>query len=69
MIRDHFRVAQGGPLHGRGQIGRDRRPDTWAGGSGLAALLFSKLGFADRSWEDPEQPLIFTSGHSRDTSR
>jgi len=47
---------------GRGRVvnleGRDRE----AGGSGLAALLFNKYGYADRPWNDPDQPLIFTIG-------
>ena len=36
--------------------------DTFVGGSGLAALLFSKYGHLDRPWNDPDQPLIFTIG-------
>jgi aldehyde:ferredoxin oxidoreductase len=44
MIRDHFRVLRVDLATGRGEIleldGRDR----YAGGSGLAALLFSKFG-------------------------
>src|SRR5512136_663316 len=62
MIRDHFRVLKVDLFTGRGQIEEIDGRDTCAGGSGLAAHLFSKLGFSDRSWEDPEQPLIFTIG-------
>lgn len=36
--------------------------DEVAGGSGLAALLFSIYGHADKPWNDPDQPLIFAIG-------
>jgi aldehyde:ferredoxin oxidoreductase len=62
MIRDHFRLLKVDLSIGRGQIEEIEGRDTWAGGSGLAALLFSRMGFSDRSWDDPEQPLIFTIG-------
>ena len=68
MIRDHFRVLKLDLSTGRGQIEEIEGRNTCAGGSGLAALLFSRMGFSDRSWEDPEQPLILPSGPSRDTS-
>jgi aldehyde:ferredoxin oxidoreductase len=62
MIRDHFRVLVVELSTGRGTIvnleGRDRE----AGGSGLAALLFNKYGQLTKSWNDPDQPLIFTIG-------
>ncbi len=54
MIRDHFRVLQVDLSTGRGKIEEIEGRDTWAGGSGLAALLFSRMGFSDRSWEDSE---------------
>jgi len=62
VIRDHFRVLKVDLSTGRGQIEEIEGRDTCAGGSGLAALLFSRMGFSDRSWEDPEQPLIFAIG-------
>ena len=62
MIRDHFRVLKVDLSTGRGQIEEIDGRDTWAGGSGLAALLFDRMGFSDRRWEDPEQPLIFAIG-------
>jgi len=62
MIRDYFRVLKVDLSTGRGQIEEIEGRNTWAGGSGLAALLFSRMGFSDRSWEDPEQPLIFAIG-------
>jgi aldehyde:ferredoxin oxidoreductase len=62
MIRDHFRVLKVNLSTGRGQIEEIEGRDTYAGGSGLAALLFGRLGFSDRKWEDPEQPLIFAIG-------
>jgi len=62
MIRDHFRVLCVDLSSGRGNVvsldGRDKE----AGGSGLAAILFSKYGLADKPWEDPDQPLIFAIG-------
>jgi aldehyde:ferredoxin oxidoreductase len=62
MIRDHFRVLRVDLATGRGEIleldGRDR----YAGGSGLAALLFSKFGLPEKPWDDPAQPLIFAIG-------
>ena len=62
MIRDHFRVLTVDLSTGRGKIvsidGRDRD----AGGSGLAVVLFNKYGHAEKPWDDPEQPLIFTIG-------
>ena len=62
MIRDHFRVLKVDLSTGRGKIEEIEGRNTCAGGSGLAALLFSRMGFSDRSWEDPEQPLIFAIG-------
>jgi len=32
------------------------------GGSGLAALLFSRFGLVDAPWDDPRQPLVFAIG-------
>lgn len=62
MIRDHFRVLTVDLSTGRGKIvsidGRDRD----AGGSGLAVVLFNKYGHAEKPWDDPDQPLIFTIG-------
>jgi len=62
MIRDHFRVLKVDLSTGKGQIEEIDSRSTCAGGSGLAALLFGRLGFSDRTWEDPEQPLIFAIG-------
>jgi len=62
MMRDHFRVLRVDLHSGKGEIltldGRDR----YVGGSGLAAWLFSQFGRTDKSWEDPDQPLIFAIG-------
>ncbi|MHC4508580.1 MAG: aldehyde ferredoxin oxidoreductase N-terminal domain-containing protein [Planctomycetota bacterium] len=62
MIRDHFRVLTVNLSTGRGNVvsieGRDRD----AGGSGLAAAMFNKYGHAEKPWDDPDQPLIFTIG-------
>jgi aldehyde:ferredoxin oxidoreductase len=62
MIRDHFRVLKVDLSTGRGQIEEIEGRNTCAGGSGLATLLFARMGLPDRSWEDPEQPLIFAIG-------
>jgi aldehyde:ferredoxin oxidoreductase len=62
MIRDHFRVLKVDLSTGRGQIEEIEGRNTYAGGSGLAALLFGRAGFSDRTWEDQEQPLIFAIG-------
>ena len=62
MIRDYFRVLKVDLSTGRGQIEEIEGRDTYGGRSGLSALLVIKLGFADREWEDPEQPLIFAIG-------
>src|SRR5512139_3594500 len=62
MIRDYFRVLKVDLSTGRGQIEEIEGRNTYAGGSGLATLLLSQMGFSDRSWEDPEQPLIFAIG-------
>ncbi len=47
---------------GRGNIVTLEGRDKYVGGSGLAAMLFSTYGHADRPWNDPDQPLIFTIG-------
>jgi aldehyde:ferredoxin oxidoreductase len=62
MIRDHFRVLKVDLSTGRGQIEEIEGRNTCAGGSGLAALLFNRMGFSDRKWDDPDQPLIFAIG-------
>jgi len=62
MIRDHFRVLKVDLSTGRGQIEEIEGRNTYAGGSGLATFLFGRMGFPDRVWDDPEQPLIFAIG-------
>src|SRR5512136_1677806 len=62
MIRDHFRVLKVDLATGRGRIEEIDGRDVCAGGSGLAALLFGRMGFPDRKWDDPDQPLIFAIG-------
>ena len=62
MIRDHFRILTVDLASGKGRIVTIDGRDTEAGGSGLTALLFDKYGHADKPWDDPEQPLIFTIG-------
>ncbi len=62
MIRDHFRVLLVDLASGKGEILEVEGRDLFAGGSGLAALLFAKFGQPDRPWDDPAQPLIFAIG-------
>jgi aldehyde:ferredoxin oxidoreductase len=62
MIREKFRVLTVDLGTGRGNIVNMDGRDTVAGGSGLAALLFSKYGHPDKPWSDPDQPLIFAIG-------
>jgi aldehyde:ferredoxin oxidoreductase len=62
MIRDHFRVLHVDLATGRGEVKQIEGRDRWAGGSGLAALLFSTYGMPDTPWDDPRQPLIFAIG-------
>jgi len=62
MIRDHFRVLRVELSSGRGEILALEGRDLYAGGSGLAALLFSKFALPDQPWNDPQQPLIFAIG-------
>jgi aldehyde:ferredoxin oxidoreductase len=61
-MRDHFRILIMDLTTARGRVERLDGQDRVAGGSGLAAELFNKYGYADRSWDDPDQPLIFTIG-------
>lgn len=62
MIRDHFRVLIVDLSTGKGSVAKVEGRNEFAGGSGLGALLFDKYGHADRPWDDPEQPLIFSIG-------
>jgi len=62
MIRDNFRILVVDLGTGRGNVVAIDGRDKVAGGSGLAALLFTKYSQAGRPWNDPMQPLIFTIG-------
>jgi aldehyde:ferredoxin oxidoreductase len=62
MIRDQFRVLVVDLATGKGNILMVDGRNSVAGGSGLAALLFSTHSHLDRPWNDPDQPLIFTIG-------
>jgi aldehyde:ferredoxin oxidoreductase len=62
MIRDHFRVLLVDLSAGKGKITTHEGRDKYAGGSGLAALLFNQYGHPNRPWNDPDQPLIFAIG-------
>ena len=62
MMRDHFKVLTVDLSTGRGTVEKVDGRDTVAGGSGLAAVLFTRYGHADKPWDDPDQPLIFAIG-------
>lgn len=62
MIRDYFRVLVFDLSTGQGSIKNLDGRDGFAGGSGLAAMLFHKYGLFEKPWDDPAQPLIFTIG-------
>jgi len=62
MIRDHFRVLVVDLSLGKGKIVTHEGRNEFVGGSGLAALLFNQYGHTERSWNDPDQPLIFAIG-------
>ncbi|TIH13067.1 aldehyde ferredoxin oxidoreductase [Marinifilum sp. JC120] len=62
MIRDYFRVLVVDLGSGKGNVVKVDGRNEFAGGSGLGALLFEKYGHADRPWDDPDQPLIFSIG-------
>lgn len=62
MIRDHFRVLVVNLSEGKGNIEHLDGRNSEAGGSGLAALLFSRYGYPQKPWDDPQQPLIFAIG-------
>jgi aldehyde:ferredoxin oxidoreductase len=62
MIREKFRILAVDLGTGKGNIIEMGGRDSIAGGSGLAALLFSTYGHPDKPWDDPDQPLIFAIG-------
>jgi aldehyde:ferredoxin oxidoreductase len=62
MIRDKFRILSVDLGSGRGNILEMDGRESVAGGSGLAALLFSKYGHPEKPWDDLNQPLIFAIG-------
>lgn len=62
MIMDHFRILIVDLSTGKGKVVEEEGRNSEVGGSGLAALLFNKYGFADKAWDDPQQPVIFAIG-------
>jgi len=62
MIRENFRILAVDLGTGRGKIVTIDGRDSFVGGSGLAALLFSTYGHPEKPWNDPDQPLIFAIG-------
>lgn len=59
---NYFKVLKVDLSGGKGEVIRLDGRDEVAGGSGLAALIFTKFGLFDRPWNDPGQPLIFAIG-------
>jgi len=62
MNRDHFSVLIYDLTTGKGERVHVDGRDHVAGGSGLAALLFSQYGYPEARWDFPSQPLIFAIG-------
>ncbi len=62
MIREEFRVLLIDVTTGKGKVVLLDGRNEVAGGSGLAALLYSKYGQPELSWKDDSQPLIFAIG-------
>jgi aldehyde:ferredoxin oxidoreductase len=62
VIRDAFRVLVVDLTVDRSRIESLEGRDCFAGGSGLAAMLFEQYGLVDKPWDDPDQPLIFAIG-------
>ncbi len=62
MIRAQFRILTVDLATGKGRIDLLDERDQVAGGSGLAALLYSRYGLVDQPWNAEGQPLIFAIG-------
>ncbi len=62
MIRDAFRVMTVNLTTDQSRIVSLGGREHYAGGSGLAALLFETYGRPDQPWDDPNQPLILAIG-------
>lgn len=62
MIREQFKILLYDLSEKRGKIVYHDGRNRFAGGSGLAALLFIAYGRMDRDWNAEEQPLILTIG-------
>lgn len=62
MIRDFFRILLFDLSIGKGKTVELDGRNQVAGGSGLAALIYSQYGQPEKSWDDPSQPLIFAIG-------
>jgi aldehyde:ferredoxin oxidoreductase len=62
MIRDSFRVMTVNLTTDQSRIVSLEGREHYAGGSGLAALLFETYGRPDQPWDDPAQPLILAIG-------
>ncbi len=62
MTNDFFRVLEVNLSTGQSRLHQIDGRTTAIGGSGLAALLFSRFGRVDLSWREEEQPFILTIG-------
>jgi aldehyde:ferredoxin oxidoreductase len=62
MIREEFRILKVDLTTNRSRIELVDGRDKFAGGSGLAAMLFATHGHSDKPWHDPRQPFILAIG-------
>ena len=62
MRNNLFRVLVVDLARAKSRVESIEGRDQVAGGSGLAALLFTRFGRALLSWEHPEQPFILAIG-------
>ncbi len=62
MIRAQFKILTVDLRTGKGRIDHLDGRNQVAGGSGLAALLYSRYGLVDQPWNAEGQPLIFAIG-------
>ncbi len=61
-MSEPFRVLVVDLTAGQGRVELVDGRDEVAGGSGLAAMLYSRYGKPQQSWADPEQPVILAVG-------
>lgn len=62
MSNEYFRVLVVDLESGKSSVEKVDGRDRVAGGSGLAALLYTMYGRFDRGWDHPAQPFILAIG-------